>query len=276
MIDAQAEEALRSDAFTEMDFATLEAVLTRETLNASERSVFEAVCRWADAETLRRDLEQTPANKRHVLGSALYKVRIPAMTLEEFADTAAQSGVLSLQESHNVFLYFSARNKPRVPFETRPRRGLLPQRCLRFQSCAYRSNQWRYRGRCDSIQFSTDKRVFLAGFGLYGSSNGDGEYRVKIELKHNGAVLGQRTTIFKSDGSSNIFPVYFEYPIQIEADAYYTASAILEGTELSYFGQEGMQEMTNGRVTFQFQCSSDSTNGTGVQGGQIPELIYYC
>ena len=28
-------------------------------------------------------------------------------------------------------------------------------------------------------------------------------------------------------------------------------------------------------VTFQFQCSSESTNGTGVQGGQIPELIFY-
>lgn len=30
-----------------------------------------------------------------------------------------------------------------------------------------------------------------------------------------------------------------------------------------------------GTVTFQFHCSSESTNGTGVQGGQIPELIYY-
>lgn len=30
-----------------------------------------------------------------------------------------------------------------------------------------------------------------------------------------------------------------------------------------------------GNVTFQFQCSSESTNGTGVQGGQIPELIFY-
>lgn len=28
-------------------------------------------------------------------------------------------------------------------------------------------------------------------------------------------------------------------------------------------------------VTFQFQCSTESTNGTGVQGGQIPELIFY-
>lgn len=62
---------------------------------------------------------------------------------------------------------------------------------------------------------------------------------------------------------------------QIEPDTFYTASAILDGSELSYFGQEGLSEVNVGNVTFQFQCSSESTNGTGVQGGQIPELIFY-
>ena len=61
----------------------------------------------------------------------------------------------------------------------------------------------------------------------------------------------------------------------MEPDTYYTASAILDGSELSYFGQEGLSEVNVGNVTFQFQCSSESTNGTGVQGGQIPELIFY-
>jgi BTB/POZ domain-containing protein 3/6 len=56
---------------------------------------------------------------------------------------------------------------------------------------------------------------------------------------------------------------------------FFTASAILDGLELSYFGQEGMTDVTVGNVSFQFQSSSESTNGTGVQGGQIPELIFY-
>lgn len=85
-----------------------------------------------------------------------------------------------------------------------------------------------------------------------------------------------RTKKFFSDGSSNTFGVLFENPIQIEADTFYTASAVLDGVELSYFGQEGLTEIQCGKVTFQFQCSSDSTNGTGVQGGQIPEIIFYC
>jgi BTB/POZ domain-containing protein 3/6 len=87
-----------------------------------------------------------------------------------------------------------------------------------------------------------------------------------------------------------------------QADKSYTASVVLDGAELSYFGQEGLQEVVVGdsKATFQFQCSSESTNGTGVQvisaelysilpsvhctvpsvtpcvqGGQIPEIVFY-
>ncbi|XP_036964060.1 BTB/POZ domain-containing protein 3-like [Acanthopagrus latus] len=116
------------------------------------------------------------------------------------------------------------------------------KRTITFPLTDHRSNQWRYRGRCDSIQFAVDRRVFIAGFGLYGSS---------------------------CDGSSSTFPVWFDYPVQIEPDTFYTASVVLDGNELSYFGQEGMTEVQCGKVTFQFQCSSDSTNGTGVQGGDL-------
>ena len=165
-----------------------------------------------------------------------------------------------------------------LDYDSKPRRGLLTQTCSRFASSAYRSNQWRYRGRTDAIQFCVDKRVFIVGFGLYGSSNGSSDYSVKIELKssgHVGRLLGSNTQQFFSDGSSNTFHVFFDQPVQVEPDMYYVASAVLDGAELSYFGQEGMSEVTVGTVNFQFQGSSESTNGTSVQGGQIPELIFY-
>ncbi|XP_072218184.1 BTB/POZ domain-containing protein 6-B-like [Leuresthes tenuis] len=276
VIDAQTELALRSDGFCEIDPPTLEIILQRETLNSSEVVVFQAVLNWAAAECRRQGLTVTPQNQRAVLGKALYLVRIPSMLLQEFADGAAQSGILTLKETHNIFLWFTATNKPRPQFPVAKRAGLAPQRCHRFQSSAYRSNQWRYRGRCDSIQFAVDHRIFVAGLGLYGSSGRKAEYSVKIELKRQGAVLSQNLTKFLSDGSSNTFTVWFEHPVQVEPDTFHTASAVLDGNDLSYFGQEGMTEVQSGKVTFQFQCSSDSTNGTGVQGGQIPELVFYC
>ncbi|CAL8390107.1 unnamed protein product [Arctogadus glacialis] len=275
VIDAQAELALRSEGFCDIDAQTLESILQRETLNTKELVVFEAALSWAEAECQRKEITLSIDNKRKVLGEAVYLIRIPTMALDDFANGAAQSGVLTLHETNDIFLWYTAANKPELQFASEPRKGLSPQRCHRFQSCAYRSNQWRYRGRCDSIQFAVDKRVFIAGFGLYGSSCGSAEYSARIELKRQGVLLGQNHTKYFSDGSSNTFPVCFEYPVQIEPDTFYTASVVLDGSELSYFGQEGVTEVQCGRVTYQFQCSSDSTNGTGVQGGQIPELIFY-
>uniref|UniRef100_A0A182W1A7 BTB domain-containing protein n=1 Tax=Anopheles minimus TaxID=112268 RepID=A0A182W1A7_9DIPT len=275
VIDAQAEMAIKSDGFVDIDLKTFETILARETLNCKEIHLFEAALSWAHAACTKMDIEPTSSNKRQLLGQALYLIRIPTMTLEEFANRVAQLGILTNQETIDIFLNFTAKHKPKLTFPVKARAGLKTQVCHRFASCAYRSNQWRYRGRCDSIQFSVDKRIFIVGFGLYGSSTGAADYDVKIELKRLGRVLAENSTKFFSDGSSNTFQVFFETPIQIEPECFYTASVVLDGTELSFFGQEGMSEVSVGTVTFQFQCSSESTNGTGVQGGQIPELIFY-
>ncbi|XP_030573237.1 BTB/POZ domain-containing protein 6-B isoform X2 [Drosophila novamexicana] len=275
VIDAQAEMAVKSEDFVDIDLKTFESILSRETLNCKEIHLFEAALNWAINACEKMSIDETSPNKRRVLGQALHLIRIPTMTLEEFANGVAQTGILTSQETIDMFLHFTAKIKPTLSFPTRPRAGLKTQVCHRFQSCAYRSNQWRYRGRCDSIQFSVDRRIFIVGFGLYGSSTGAANYNVKIELKRLGRTLAENDTKFFSDGSSNTFHVFFENPIQIEPECYYTASVILDGNELSFFGQEGMSEVLMGNVTFQFQCSSESTNGTGVQGGQIPELIFY-
>lgn len=267
--------AIKSEGFVDIDMKTFESILARETLNCKEINLFEAALNWAQAACAKMEIDGTALNRRNVLGPALQLIRIPTMTLEEFANGVAQLGVLTPTETIDIFLHFTAKCKPSLSFCTKPRAGLKTQVCHRFQSCAYRSNQWRYRGRCDSIQFSVDKRIFIVGFGLYGSSTGAADYNVKIDLKRLGRILAENNTKFFSDGSSNTFHVFFENPIQIEPDSYYTASVILDGTELSFFGQEGMSEICMGNVTFQFQCSSESTNGTGVQGGQIPELIFY-
>ncbi|XKL63689.1 hypothetical protein PGB90_006053 [Kerria lacca] len=275
VIDAQAEMVLKSEDFVNIDINTLESMLKRETLNCKEIHLFKAAINWATAECHRKELEPTSQNIRAVLGNVIYLIRLPTIGLDEFANTAVQLGILTSQETIDIFLYFMAKNKPHLDYLVKPRTGLKPQICHRFRTSSKCNNQWRYRGRCDSIQFSVDKRIFIIGFGLYGSPNERAEYNAKIELKYVGSILAQSDTNFLSDGSSNTFRVYFEHPIQIEPGQFYTASVTLDGTELSYFGQEGMSTVTTGCITFQFQCSSESTNGTAVRGGQIPELIFY-
>uniref|UniRef100_H2Z3Z8 BTB domain-containing protein n=1 Tax=Ciona savignyi TaxID=51511 RepID=H2Z3Z8_CIOSA len=275
VIDAQTELSLCADGFTDVDIKTLKAIISRESLSVNELVVFDAADRWAEAECLRKDVEPSGINKREMLGDALFLIRIPTMLLQEFADGPAMSDLLTKEEIISIFVWYSATKKPELTYPTERRRGLTPHCCHRFQSTAYRSNQWRYRGRCDSIQFMADKRIFIAGYGLYGSSTGAANYKANIKLSHNGVVLSEETAGFFSDGCSKTFSVWFKNPVQCEPGLFYTASAILDGNELSYFGQEGLSEVVCDGITIQFQCSIDSTNGTGVQGGQIPELVFY-
>uniref|UniRef100_A0A0R3RYJ1 PHR domain-containing protein n=1 Tax=Elaeophora elaphi TaxID=1147741 RepID=A0A0R3RYJ1_9BILA len=151
-----------------------------------------------------------------------------------------------------------------------------------------RTNQWRYRGRCDSIQFLVDRRIYVAGYGLYGSSERSSQYKVTMELKRGSEVMESKNTVLPSTGCSEPILVHFDHPVQIEAEVKHTASVIMEGKELSFFGQEGMTEVAvvidrvqandeegNSTVNFYFTPSADSKNGTGVQGGQIPIIAFY-
>lgn len=149
--------ALKSDGFVDIDIHTLESVLSRETLNCKEIYIWDAALRWASAECVRQDLEPTSTNQRQLLGendtyfmihifiykrdhkllcpflfifisgSALYLIRLPAMNLEEFANSAAQTGILTHQETIDVFLHFTASNKPQLCFPIKSRQGLKTQ-----------------------------------------------------------------------------------------------------------------------------------------------------
>lgn len=119
--------ALTSEGFVDIDVSTLESVLGRETLNCKEINLFEAALSWAHAECLRREIVATPQNKRAMLGSAIYLIRFPTMTLEEFANSAAQLGILTPQETIDIFLHFTASNKPQLSYPTKPRTGLKAQ-----------------------------------------------------------------------------------------------------------------------------------------------------
>ena len=104
----------------------------RETLNCKETFVFHAADNWARAECKRQNLDPVdPAKRRSVLGRALNKIRFPAMSVTDFADSVATSGMLTLQETNDMFLYFTAKQKPLLDYDSKARRGLMIQVCSR-------------------------------------------------------------------------------------------------------------------------------------------------
>merc|ERR1712223_1338181 len=273
-------EALGAEGFTDIDINTLGAVLDRDSLRIKEAKLFAAVLKWSDAECLRQNLQLNAGNKRSVLGRVLTQIRFPLMAVEEFAQGPAQSGILTDRECVSLFLHFTVNPKPPVGFLDVPRCSMTgkEQTVGRYQQI---ESRWGYSGMSDKIRFIVDRRIFVVGFGLYGSIHGPCEYQVTIQIIHTGSerLLGSNEVSFTSDGSNSTFRVMFKEPIEIQSNANYTASATLKGLD-SHYGTKGMRkvvvECPNGQnVTFQFSYVAGNNNGTSVEDGQIPEVIFY-
>ncbi|XP_017351628.1 BTB/POZ domain-containing protein 2 isoform X1 [Ictalurus punctatus] len=280
-IDKNTGDALAAEGFTDIDLDTLVAVLERDTLGVREIRLFGAAVRWAEAEAHRQQLQPTPENKRRVLGKALTLIRFPLMTIEEFAAGPAQSGILTDREVVSLFLHFTVNPKPRVEFIDRPRC------CLRGKECsitrfAQVESRWGYSGTSDRIRFCVNRRIFVVGFGLYGSIHGPTDYQVNIQIIHtdSNTILGQNDTGFSCDGSASTFRVMFKEPVEVLPNVNYTACATLKGPD-SHYGTKGMRKVTHEsagsgtKTCFTFCYAAGNNNGTSVEDGQIPEVIFY-
>ncbi|XP_036390895.1 BTB/POZ domain-containing protein 1-like isoform X1 [Megalops cyprinoides] len=279
-IDKSTADAINAEGFTDIDLDTLCAVLERDTLGIRESRLFGAVVRWADAECYRQQLPLTSENKQKVLGKALSLIRFPLMTVEEFAAGPAQSGILFDREVVNLFLHFTVNPKPRVDYIDRPRCCLRGKECSisRFQQV---ESRWGYSGTSDRIRFNVNRRILIVGFGLYGSIHGPTDYQVNIQIieSDKGLTLGQNDTGFSCDGTANTFRVMFKEPVEIIANVSYTACATLKGPD-SHYGTKGLRKVTHEsatgtKTTFSFFSSPGNNNGTSVEDGQIPEIIFY-
>jgi hypothetical protein len=97
-IDLKANEVVASDGFSDINQATLVELVKREPLNVEEVDLFEAVLKWSEAECSRKGIEANATNKRAVMGNAIYQIRFTCMTLQDFAQNASQSGILTPEE----------------------------------------------------------------------------------------------------------------------------------------------------------------------------------
>ena len=82
----------------------------------------------------------------------LSKIRFPLMTVEEFAQGPAQSGILADRECVSLFLHFTVNPKPPVGFLDVPRCSMTgkEQTVCRFQQI---ESRWGYSGTADKIRF---------------------------------------------------------------------------------------------------------------------------
>ncbi|XP_052616695.1 BTB/POZ domain-containing protein 1 isoform X2 [Peromyscus californicus insignis] len=211
------------------------------------------------------------------------KSTVDAISAEGFTDIdigPAQSGILSDREVVNLFLHFTVNPKPRVEYIDRPRCCLRGKECCinRFQQV---ESRWGYSGTSDRIRFTVNRRISVVGFGLYGSIHGPTDYQVNIQIieYEKKQTLGQNDTGFSCDGTANTFRVMFKEPIEILPNVCYTACATLKGPD-SHYGTKGLKKVVHetpaaSKTVFLFFSSPGNNNGTSIEDGQIPEIIFY-
>lgn len=76
-------------------------------------------------------------------------------------------------------------------------------------------------------RFSVDRRIFLIGYGVYGSTQEPAIYDVLVELIHtaSGKVIATNATSFSCDGSKYTYRLMFKELAEILPNTIYTASA---------------------------------------------------
>ena len=283
VIDEQTEDAVKSDVFVTIERSLLEAVVERDTLNIEEVELFKAVNSWAAKKCEEQGLSTDGGEKRRVLGERIVKgIRFPAMTQHEFSAVVLDCKILTPDEAFSVVKYLNSVPDTPVVFPMDKRTGLkeLFQRCCRFGSVDQSGSGYPYLpDKRDCLLFEVNKDISLLGATLCGSRNCSYSVTIRIKNLGNSEYLNSKSGIYSSvlfrreSVSYYGFNIFFDRPVVIKSDVRYRIEAFISGAN-SCFVQNGAKSVVCSGVKFDFKSSSESSNGTKVERGQFPEILF--
>lgn len=252
-----AEGVLLCSDFVKLDQQSLCELLSDDLLRADEIVVFRALTRWGKQACHRAALCPTRANVRSFIGSALNLIRFPLMSEEQLQRMVAAEGILD-DELLRALVHCS-RTWPRasnlmmrdaqLSFSNEPRayqrlNGKL-HNVHRFGSFENTLTN-HYLNR--SLNFLTNKRIWLAGVALYAPRKACTFYlNVNVCVRRSDAEVTDRnnsrwqspldkveqTLLLKFDGTTHLINVNFDEPLQIEANVQYEITASITPTTRS-------------------------------------------
>ena len=285
VVDEQTEEAVKSDGFATIERSLLETVVERDTLNIQEIELFKAANLWATKRCEEQGLSTDGSEKRRILGERIVKgIRFPVMTQYEFAAVVLDCKILTPDEAFCVVKYLHSVADTQVVFPKAERTGLeLFERCCRFGSVVHTGSGYPYsHGKHDGLSFEVDKDISLLGVTLCGNRNC--EYDVALSVRRWDSAFFYDVCSTRGKFSSVCiksmlvsyygFNVFFDSPVVIKRGVRYDLEASISGSSNSCFGQNGQHSVACSGVKFDFKNSVFSSNGTWVEQGQFPGLLF--
>ncbi|KAJ8313544.1 hypothetical protein KUTeg_008105 [Tegillarca granosa] len=257
---------LQSDAFSDLSPECVKLIIESDVLAVSEDQIYMAMIRWAENNCQLKEMEQTDANKRRVLGEMINLIRFPLMNRTFFADSVASGNILTEDEKITIFrLMVGTRGSVHeTKFSIVPR-SPTKQVCFRFQrrceipnpdpsdgSTFAMASQWDYQSKkSDKIGFKVSKPVTVLGFILYGCRVQRTEYYINASLQQSGHILAELITKVQTDPSMETFKILFPEPVPILANQLYGASVKIHGLK-SYWGEDGQKIINCDDIQFVF------------------------
>ena len=281
VIDKDTDESVISEGFAAIERTLLEKVVIRDTLTINEINLFKAVDLWATKECERQGLEAEAGTRRRVLGDKIIKaIRFPIMKLEDFSNVVLTSNILTKEEIVSLVKHLTSVSESPTGFpdEKRFHSSREVHRCCRFRSPPH--GIWNYGSTADAIDFYADKDIKLHGLCFFGREHGT--YSVNFNLTCVSPYselmrlenVSLRPKILQSKKYSYCgFEITFFKGVSLKKYTLYRLSALISGPS-SAKGRDGVSSVQCSGVTFTFKVSSPPSNGTRIDKGQFPELLF--
>ena len=283
VISKQTEEAVKSECFETIERSLLVAVVKHDNLTIKEIELFKAVDLWATKECERQGLAADGKAKRKILGQEIIKaIRFPIMDEKEFASVVLDSKILTKEEIVSVIKHLNSVPSSPMVFPKIKRSVSTGdiQRCCRFNSLSDR--RWKYGPSRDQdcILFLLDRDTKLLGVCLFGGENNTYSVELVVRDLKRFKVLVLKTGTFSSELLQGNKFTYFgvkvlfdNEQVLLERKTLYEVEAKITGPD-STCGDNGDQFVACSGVTFKFSNTLFSSNGTNIQQGQFPELMF--
>ena len=221
LISENATQIIRTDAFFDLDLGSLKEILRLDMLKVKKIDLFLAVEKWCEQKLKKEGKQVSVQTKQEMLGDAVYLIRFPTMSLQDFGKLCSMSELLTSEQVVHVLHYLSLECKDlkeifleRIPFSNilRHERREISAGCIRSN---YIRRSWGYAGNPNALAFSINQQALFKGFSLFGDPT---ENRVSnVTVSTNSSTVKPIFAVGCSDSGivTGTFRVTFEQPVEL-------------------------------------------------------------
>ncbi|XP_065053664.1 BTB/POZ domain-containing protein 2-like [Rhopilema esculentum] len=266
-------ELAKMESFLDLDVNTLEIILKEDVLHVAEIDLFLAVLKWCKSEALRREMAEGPESWKEVLGDAIYLIRFPCMTSQEFATHCIFSGLLTLNQIRDLSYVTSLPDGihpvdiiERIPFAFNKRIMSLNRLCQ-----GKTVETWNYGDSPDALDFTVTKEVCICGISLFGEP---ALQSLEVSIKTGKEIVKPEISAGLPDSgpTEGSYRVMFSQPVRILPFKVHTLVVLIKGPDSK--GANYKRSSWCHDVKFNFKSSDESRTGTSATYGQFPEFLF--